>query len=280
MGRQKVKIYFLREGCGACGHETPWEVSCPVKSVLQRAHSCRNGFSVRLFSWQFLLAALFLFFNSGAWAEELTLSDSVFSYTSPAGFARADGLFAVDLDELDEEFGLNTLIFAQYIPEADIPIRKNDPRAVPAWYVHLAYDGKYSSVRFGKTLFRSTSYAVGKILARQYGKPEFTSKLETLIGGALNRKVVIESMAQKGTVERKPGLRSLLAYGHGKLEGNDGEMEDFTMASLTTFYLVQGHWLTIVQASRIRSEADLPAFTQKALRIAAEIRGVGENGKK
>jgi hypothetical protein len=232
------------------------------------------------FSRQFLLAMLFLFFNSGAWAEELTLSDSVLSYTPPAGFARADGLFVVDLDELDEEFSLNTIIFAQYVPEADIPIRKNDPRAVPAWYVHLAYDDKYSRVRFGKTLFRTTSYAIAKILARQYGKPEFTGKLETLIGGALHRKIVIESMAQQGTVERKPGLRSLLAYGHGKLEGNDGEMEDFTMASLTTFYLAQGHWLTIVQASRIRSEADLPAFTQKALRIAAEIRGEGGGGKK
>jgi hypothetical protein len=220
-----------------------------------------------------LRLALLLFLNAlpGAWADTLTLGEDVVSYTAPAGFVRADGLFALDLADLDDEFGLDTVIVAQYIPEADAPVRENDRRAIPTWYAHLSHDGKYSRSRFGETLFSAVSYIIGEILARQYGKPEFTGKLETLIGHALGRGFVIESMTQKGFVEKSPGLRALLAYGHGRLEGDDGEMEPFAMASLTTFYLAQGHWMTIVQASRIRSQADLPAFTQKALRIAAEI---------
>jgi hypothetical protein len=222
-----------------------------------------------------LRLALLLFLNAlpGAWADTLTLGEDVVSYTAPAGFVRADGLFALDLADLDDEFGLDTVIVAQYIPEADAPVRENDRRAIPAWYAHLAHDGKYSRSRLGETLFAAVSHLIGKILARQYGKAEFTGKLEALIGPALGRRIVIESMTQEGFVEKSPGLRALLAHGHGWLEGDNGEMEPFAMASLTTFYLVQGHWLTIVQASRIHSQADLPAFTQKASRIAAEIRG-------
>jgi hypothetical protein len=224
---------------------------------------------------KFLLVALFLFIDpvSGARADAVRLGDAVLPYTHPAGFARADDLFAIELADLDKEFGLDTVIFAKYIPEADAPMRENDRRAIPSWYVHLAYDGKYSRSRLNETFFDVIGYLIGNVLARQYGEPEFTGKLEAIIGNALRRKIVIESMAQKGLVKKEAGLRSLLAYGHGQLEGEDGRMEHFAMASMTTFHLTQGHWITIVQASRIRSEADLPAFTQKALRIAAEIRG-------
>ena len=64
----------------------------------------------------------------------------------------------------------------------------------------------------------------------------------------------------------------MLACGYGKLETETGT-EDFSIAILTTLYLTQGKLMIILQAGRIQSEKDLPAFTRKALRIAAEIAG-------
>jgi hypothetical protein len=136
----------------------------------------------------------------------------------------------------------------------------------------LSYDEKYVDATLGNSLFSVIARIIEGIIARQYKQPDFLHKLERVISGALKRKIVIESMQSRGFVEEKPGQRSILAHGRGKLEDDDGNMISFAMACMTTFSLWNGHWITLVQASRLHSEADLPAFTATALRIAAEIR--------
>jgi hypothetical protein len=64
----------------------------------------------------------------------------------------------------------------------------------------------------------------------------------------------------------------MLAHGRGELEGDSGP-EEMRLATLTTFFVAQGRFITIVQACRIKSEKELSAFTEKALRISAEISG-------
>ncbi|MDR1887921.1 MAG: hypothetical protein LBQ81_00800 [Zoogloeaceae bacterium] len=209
-----------------------------------------------------------------ALAETVELGDATIPYAAPAGFARADGLYPLDLSGLDQEFDLHSIVFAQYVPAADIPVRQNDPRAIPSWYVHLAYDDEYSRYTLNEWLFAIVAFFIDKSLVRQYDKPTFTRKLESVIGGALRRKITIEAMTQKGFVDKKTTLRSMLAHGQGLVESNNGDngkMERYVMACMTTFYLREGRWLTILQGARLQSEADLPAFTTRALRIVAEI---------
>ncbi|MDR3213468.1 MAG: hypothetical protein LBT71_06070 [Azoarcus sp.] len=225
---------------------------------------------------KFFLTFLLLFSLVPARAETVRLGDTDLPYSPPAGFVRADGLFAVDLADLDKEFGLHTVIFTKYIPVADAPIREKNGRAIPSWYSHLTYDDKYSRYALGETVFGLISHFVGKAVASQYDKPAFIHQLEAVVSGVLKRKIVIASMTPKGFVEKKPGLYSMLAYGHGQVETDGGGTENFAMANMTTFYLARGRFVTIVQGSRIRSEAGVPAFTQKALRIAAEISHQGQ----
>jgi hypothetical protein len=218
------------------------------------------------------LPALFLsLLQIPALADTARIGDAVIPYTAPVGFVRADSFYPIDLADLDQQFDLHTVIFAQYVPAADISIRKENPRAIPSWYVHLAYDSKYSQSRIDGWLFNIAAPIIDKLITHQYGKQAFTHKLETILGGALRRKITIESMTQKGLVEKTPRLRSMLAYAQGTVENDNGKMERFAMASLTTFILIEGRWITVLQGARIPSEADLPAFTAKARRIAAEI---------
>ena len=210
---------------------------------------------------------------AAARADVVRIGGSSLSYAVPTGFARADGLFPMDLEALDREFGMDTVVFATFIPEADLEARRKDPRFVPSWYVHLAYDAIFSKLSIGDTMFSTATGLVRRVIGKQYADAGFIKKLEGLISGALNRKLTIESMTQKGIVDEKPRYRSILAYGHGKLENDAGAMEDVSLATLTTFFLDNGKLVAIIQANRIRSEEDLPAFTEKALGIAAEITG-------
>jgi len=113
---------------------------------------------------------------------------------------------------------------------------------------------------------------VKNVVGTQYANAGFIGKLEDIISGALNRKLTIQSMSQKGFVEDKPGYRSLLAYGSGELAGGLG-LDKGHLATMTTFFMDHGKLITIIQACRIESEKGLPVFTEKALRIATEITG-------
>jgi hypothetical protein len=266
----------------------------------------KKRFAILLLRLSGLVLFLFSFplLAETARMETVRIGEASIHYTRPEGFVRADGLFPLDLSELDETFGLKTIVFAQFIPETDRDIREKNPRAVPGWYAHLACDDLFFRHSLNNAGFSVTTFLVEKVVAGQYRQPEFLMKLERLIGNTLGRKLDIRAMTQKGFVEKEPGYRSMLAYGHGVLEADevdakdveDAAAETFIMASLTTFYLTEGKLITLLQASRISSEADLPAFTQKALRIAAEIFGrerqpsegrlqesgkvTGENGRK
>ncbi|MDR3322796.1 MAG: hypothetical protein LBS89_01140, partial [Zoogloeaceae bacterium] len=205
--------------------------------------------------------------------ETVQIGNAAVAFASPQGFSRADALFPIDLTRMDGEFGTNTVVFAQFVPTEEIAIREADVLAIPSWYAHLSYDDIFSRVSIGKTGFIVTTYLVEKTVARQYGKADFLRELETIISGALSRrKIIITFMTHKGFVEKKPGFRSMLAYGRGQVATKEG-MEDFQLATLTSFYLSEGKLLTLIQATRIQDEKDLPLFTAKALRIAAEMTG-------
>ena len=217
-----------------------------------------------------LLLVLAFCFCANAAAETIAIGNVSVAYAIPAGFARADKLFPLNLKDMDKDFGLNTVVFAVLVPEEDIKIRQNDHRAIPRWYVHLAYDGFFSKHSIDNTGFTVTTWMMKNMIGEQYKNAGFIKKLETVISGALNRKLKIHAMTQKGFVEDKPHHRSMLAYGHGELEGESGA-EKVELATLTTFFMNQGKLVSIIQASRIESEKELPAFTERALRIAAEI---------
>jgi hypothetical protein len=219
---------------------------------------------------------LALFCGGHALAGSLPPGGEAISYATPKGLARSDGFMDINLAGLDEDFGLHTLIFAQYISAKDIALitklKPSDKRPIPGWYAHLSYDEKYADAIQGKTLFSVVTSIIEKILAHQYRQPAFIRKLERVVGGALKRKTIIESMQSQDFIEEKPGQRSILAHGRGKLENDGGDMIPFEMACMTTFFLWSGHWITLVQVSRLDSETNLPAFTATALRIAAEIK--------
>lgn len=99
------------------------------------------------------------------------------------------------------------------------------------------------------------------------------TEIETIVGKALRRKIIIESLKQKGFVDKRPGFRSLLYYVQGHLEADDNRLEKVSLASITTFYRVEGKMVAVVQVAVIQSEDDLPAFTDKALRLAESITG-------
>jgi len=216
------------------------------------------------------LFALALCFCADAMSETVSIGNASIAYTVPAGFVRAEKLFSPNLKEMDKAFKVDTVVFAVFVPETDFKIRQNDRRAVPHWYVHLAYDNFFSKHSIDRASFAAITWLVENGIAQQYDSAGFIKKLDTVISGTLNRKLKIRSMTQKGIVEDKPRYRSMLAYGRGVLEGDSGS-EEIELATLTTFFLDQGKLVTILQASRIESEKDLPVFTEKALRLAAEI---------
>ncbi len=215
---------------------------------------------------------LLLCLCGNAHGETVSIGGKSVSYALPWGFFRADGLFAIDLKELDREFGMDTVVFATFIPGTDLDARKRDRRFVPSWYAHLVYDSIFSKVSIGEAGFVVTTALVESVIAKQYAEPAFREKLGAVIAGALNRRFSVRSMTHKGFVEKELGYRSMLAYGQGELEGKTG-MEPVNLATMTTFFLSEGKLTTIIQACRITSEQDLPSFTEKALRIAAEISG-------
>ena len=219
-----------------------------------------------------LSLVLALCFCANAASGTVAIGDVSVTYAVPTEFTRADGLFPLDLKDLDKEFSMNTVVFAVFIPEVDLKIRQNDRRAVPNWYVHLTYDDIFSNISIDRISFNIVTWLVKKVIGKQYNNASFIEKLETIISGALNRKLKIHSMTQEGFVDDKPRYRSILAYGRGELEGDSGQ-EEVELATLTTFYIDQGKLITIIQACRIGSEKELPTFTEKALRIAAEISG-------
>jgi len=219
-----------------------------------------------------LSLALALGICADAAGEAVAIGDVSVTYAVPAEFTRADGLFSLNLKDLDKEFSMNTVVFAVLIPETDLKVRQNDRRAVPSWYVHLAYDDIFSNISIEHVGFNIITWLVKKVIEKQYENASFIEKLEAVISGALNRKLKIHAMTQEGFVDGEPRTRSILAYGRGELEGDPGP-EEIELATMTTFFMDQGKLITIIQACRIGSEKDLPVFKEKALRIAAEISG-------
>ena len=221
-----------------------------------------------------VVPALVLFFClcGDAYGETVDIGGKSIPYQAPAGFSRADGLFNIHLKELDKEFGMDTVIFATFIPAMDLDARGRDTRYVPSWYAQLAYDRIFTRLGIGEAGFIVVTELVESVIGKQYANPAFREKLGAVIEGALNRKLVVQAMTHKGFVEKKPGYRSMLAYGHGEMEGETG-MEPVNLATMTTFFVSGGKLITIIQACRVASDQALPAFTEKALRIAAEISG-------
>jgi len=208
----------------------------------------------------FLLFCLLLAAPSGA--EVVTIGTTDIPYETPRGFARADALFPLPLKELDKEFGMQTVIFAKYVPVAYLATQKMDQEALPDWYIHLTYDEKLSKIPLLRMGFVAITALVNKIIAHAYDSDAFIGKLEKIFCQALGRKVTITVMTQKGFVEGKS--RSMLATGGAMIEGKTAPIE-LRIASMTTFVLTQYKLITVTQIGRINSDADLPIFTQQAL---------------
>ncbi|MDR2208957.1 MAG: hypothetical protein LBE22_08315 [Azoarcus sp.] len=213
---------------------------------------------------------LLLFFTASSEAETVTIGTASIVYETPQGFVRADELFPVQLDELDKKFGLNTVLFAKYAPAAYPAIRKADPEALPDWYVHLAYDEKYSKIPLLRPGFVAMTALVGKVIGSKYASDDFKRKLENVFSRAIGRNLTITNLTQKGFVEKKGNARSMLATGHAVIEGKSGSL-DMRIATMTTFVLDQYKLITIVQIGRIGSDADLPVFTREALDRVSQI---------
>jgi hypothetical protein len=205
---------------------------------------------------------------SVASAATVSIGGIPVDYVPPAGFVQAK--IPIKLDVVENKSESNTVIFAQFIPEND-PYRR-DASAVPSWYIHMAYDLNLEGQSLSKPVFLMIAGAVEAVLFHRYGKRDFIHKLETVISGAIQRKLTLDAMKSEGVVENRAGVRSTLAYGLGSLETDTGP-EAFHLATMTTFYLAKGKFIVILQAQRIESKEKLPAFHKKALRIAAEIRG-------
>jgi hypothetical protein len=218
----------------------------------------------------FLPFFLLLFLAASPRAETVTIGTTSIAYEAPQGFARTDTLFPVKLEELDEEFGMHTVVFAKYVPAAHLEARKADSEALPDWYIQLAYDENFSKLPLVRPGFIVVTALVDKVIAREYASDAFIGKLENVFSGAIGRKLTITGMTQKGFVEKKGKTHSMLATGYAVIEGKSGPL-DFPIGSMTTFILEQYKLITMIQIGRIGSDADLPAFTQQALDRASRM---------
>jgi len=209
-------------------------------------------------------------------AETLTIGTASITYETPQGFSRADALFPLQLEELDKKFGMRTVVFAKYVPTAYLAIRETDSEALPDWYLHLTYDEKFSRLPLNRAAFVTTTVLLDKVIGHEYTTDDFKKKLEDVFRHAIGRNLTIVSMTQKGFMEKRDKARSMLATGHAVIEGRTGSL-DFPIATLTTFVLEQRKLIAMVQIGRIRSDADLPAFTQQALdRVSQMLPSTGQ----
>jgi hypothetical protein len=218
----------------------------------------------------FLSFFLLLSFIAPVNAETVAIGAARITYKTPPGFVRADALFPLQLEEFDKEFGLRTVVFAKYVPAAHIKAHETDPEAVPDWYIHLAYDEKFSKFPLNRSGFVAVSALLNKGIAYEYTSDAFIRKLEDVFRHAIGRELTITGMTQKGFVEKKGMTRSMLATGHAVIKGEAGST-DLPIATMTTFVLSQRRFVTLLQIGRIGSEADLPAFTQQALERVPQI---------
>ena len=165
---------------------------------------------------------------------------------------------------------MRTVVFAKYVPTAYLSARKTDPEALPDWYIHLTYDEKFSRLPLNRAGFITTTALLDMGIGYEYTTDGFKRKLEDVFRHAIGRNLTIVSMKQQGFVEKRDTVRSMLASGHAVIEGKAGPL-DFPIATLTTFVLDQRKLIAVVQIGRIRSDADLPAFTQQALNRVVQI---------
>jgi hypothetical protein len=222
-----------------------------------------------LFLCLFLLPGFF----ASAGAETVTIGTAVITYEEPQGFVRADALFPLQLDELDAEFGMRTVVFAQYVPAGYPETRAKDPEALPDWYVHFTYDDIFSRLSMGQIGFVITTTLVSMVISHEYGKDDFKRKLGDVFSHAIGRKVTVERITQKGFVEKKAGTRSMLAMGSAMIEGESGDLV-LSIATMTTFTLDQGKLIAAIQIGRVNpdsGEADLIEFTRQALERVPQI---------
>ncbi len=203
-------------------------------------------------------------------AETVVIGTARITYQTPKGFARADALFPLQLEEFDKEFSLRTVVFAKYVPAAWLKARETDPEALPDWYIHLAYDEKFSKLPLNRAGFVATTALLNKGISYEYTTDSFIRKLEDVFRHAIGRELTITGMTQKGFVEKRRRVHSILATGHAIIEGKPGPT-DLPIATMTTFILNQRRFITVLQIGRIDSEADLPAFTRQALDRIAQI---------
>lgn len=213
---------------------------------------------------------LLLFLIAPVRADTVAIGAARITYQTPPGFVRVDALFPLKLKEFDEEFGLRTIVFAKYAPAAYLQARKTDPEALPDWYLHLAYDETFSRLPLNRPGFVAVTALLDKGIGYEYASDAFIRKLEDVFRHAIGRDLTITGMTQKGFVEKKSRVRSMLATGHAVIKGETGSIE-LPIATMTTFVLSQRRFITVLQIGRIDSEADLPAFTRQALERVPQI---------
>jgi hypothetical protein len=216
------------------------------------------------------LLLLLLLFVAPSGAETVTIGTTRIPYEAPQGFARVDTLFPLHLKELDEEFGMKSMVFAKYVPVTYLEAREKDQEALPDWYIHLVYDENLSKIPLFWPGFVMIAALADKVIAREYASDAFINKLENAFSHAIDRKLTITGMTQKGFVEKKGNTRSMLATGHATIEGKAAPVE-LPIASMTTFVLERYKLITMIQIGRINSDADLPAFTEQALNRASQM---------
>lgn len=215
---------------------------------------------------------LCLLSGNAAVAASVTIAGTVVSYAEPEGFQQADSVFPLCLENIDQVFGLSTEVVGAYLPQAYTRPSGTSVYELPSWYIHLVYDRKYSFLSLGKSAYAGTVWLIEQRIRKEYASQEFKDMLGEVITKAIGRDMSISSMHSLGVLKQTPNCYSLPAYGLGKIAGPDG-VTDFPLATMTTFYLVQGKMLVIVQVGQLGSEQDMPKFTRKALKIATQITG-------
>ena len=213
-------------------------------------------------------------------AETVTIGTASVTYETPQGFAKADALFPLQLETIDKAFSLHTVVFAKYVPLAWLEARKTnaDAEAIPDWYIHLAYDEKFSKLPLNRAGFVTATALLNKSISYEYTRDSFIRKLEDVFSNAIGVKLIIANMKQKGFVEKRREAHSMLATGRVTIEG-EADPTELPIATMATFVLNQRRFITILQIGRIDSEADLPAFTRQALDRIAQIFPSTDSGR-
>lgn len=198
--------------------------------------------------------------------------ESVF-YTVPDGLASVQGILPLNLKALDKEFFMDTKVFGIYVPKTYLDARKQNPEALPEYYLQLCHDAFFTAHSFDNTAFYVLGVVVKSILARQYAKASFREKLAAVFSGAMGLAVHIDALTYLGSIEQTPSRFSVMGTGRALVTAS-GREQAWPFAVVTTLHMVGGKVITTIQIRRTPQRKDVEAFRQEALATVQSVWGV------